>query len=126
LEELNRIIDQPNLSKDQTDLSKKSVNISPLKLEESTETNQFLKHDPTKTKTTPNKIFKKKSELLPVTTFRASINEEEEVAPKPVVRVKAVPEIKKLEGQINKAPVACQSLLKVRFRFLRSSWKFVW
>ena len=43
------------------------------------------------------------------------INEEEEVAPKPVVRVKAVPEIKKLEGQINKAPVACQSLLKVSF-----------
>ena len=57
-------------------------------------------------------LSKKKKSTLPSVTMRPEEHTAEDV-PKPVVRVKAVPEIKKLEEQISKAPVACQSLLKV-------------
>lgn len=97
LEELNRIIDQPDLNKEQTDMSKKSSTRTPFKLkdiEDPSEASHDVKVEKTKSNLTQISINKKKSSLKNVPAVQAQL--EEEIVPKPiVVRQKAVPEIKK-------------------------------
>lgn len=115
LEELNRIIDQPEFSQDQNDLSKKSsraqFKLNDIEMPQNSSRSQKGEQKPTSKVNQLAAVNKKKGNFL--NTIVPTEAEQIPETPRPInMRVKAIPEIKKLEEQINKAPVACQSLLK--------------
>jgi hypothetical protein len=115
LEELNRIIDQPEYGTERSNANERDTK----KQEDSSRAKAVDKKTTNKPKMT-HVLFKGKPKSLIEDKQTADkeplllSREQFEEAPKPRV---TVPEIKKLEEPISKAPIACQSILKVnRFK----------